>query len=185
MLGGMMHFTFQITRFLLLACTCALLVSTSALAQLTDDPATLPLPDFNVNDPQRAVVISVHFNSAVDVQLNSVIVANTRYPGSVGDPPLILLELLDHQDNVIAKQNAWHPLWIRNWDLGGTESGDVLPAGPGTFFVPLSETLASVRISDIELGQVLLTVDVSAEVLAYCAATPATPISASFLSGFE
>lgn len=166
--------------------TCGLLMlSISAQAQLSDDPASLPFPDLNKKDPHRAVAISVQFNSATDVTVQDVVVTNTRYPGSVAAPPLILLELLDHNSQVIAEHNAWHPLWESQWDENEVESGNVLPSGPGLFLVPLSETLAAVRISDIELDQVLLTVDVLSAVTAYCTATKGTPICALHLDGFE
>ena len=165
--------------------TCGLFLSISAQAQLSDDPASLPFPDLNAKDPHRAVAISVHFNSATDVTVQDVVVANTRYPGSVGAPPLILLELLDHNGEVIAEHNAWHPLWENQWDENEVESGNDLPSGPGLFLVPLSETLTSVRISDIELDLVLLTVDVQSEVMASCAAMQGSPICALYLNGFE
>ncbi len=157
-----------------------------AMAQLSDDPTTQPFPEFGVTDPQRAVVVKVQFNAATEVVLQDIIVANTRARMSLGAPALLVLEMLDQTGKVIATQNAWHPLWVRQWDEGGnTESGSVAASGPGTFYVPLSETLRAIRITDTELAQVLITVDVSAEVLAYCESTPNTPICALFLSGFE
>jgi len=69
---------------------------TQVMAQLTDDPSTLPFPEFGVTDPQRAVVVTVQFNSATEVVLQRIIVANTRARMSIGAPPLLVLELLDH-----------------------------------------------------------------------------------------
>ena len=154
-------------------------------AQLADDPTLVPLPDFMFKDPNRAVVVSVQFNSSTDVVLEHVLVANTAAKSSIGAPPLILLELLDKNGQVISEQNAWHPLWVEDRDEAGVASGHVELAGSGTFYVPLSETLHSVRISDIQLASELITVDVSTQVANYCAATPSTPVCALFLSGFE
>ena len=74
------------------------------MAQLNVDPATQALPDFNLPDPGRAVVISLQFNSSTDVQLQNVIVANVRAKGSLGAPPLIRLELLDRNGAVRREQ---------------------------------------------------------------------------------
>jgi hypothetical protein len=156
-----------------------------ASAQLTDDPRQVPLPDRLFNEPNRAVVVSVQFNSGTEVVLDHVLVANTAAKSSIGAPPLILLELLNKNGQVIAEQNAWHPLWVEDWDETGIASSHVEPTGKGTFYVPLSETLHSVRISDIQLAIELITVDVSPQVLHYCASTPATPVCALFVSGFE
>ena len=108
----------------------------SAIAQLNADPTTLPLPDFSQPDPDRAVVISVQFNSATDMQLLDVFIANVRARGSLGNPPLLRLELLDEDGLVIREQNEWHPLWTREWDENELESSLVLLSGPGTFYVP-------------------------------------------------
>lgn len=144
-----------------LLCAGGLFLTTSnAMAQINVDPSTLTLPDFTQPDPDRAVVIYVLFNSPTDVQFEGFIIANVRARGSLGAPPLIKLELLDRDGNVIREQNAWHPLWVRDWDDNEQESGSVLPSGPGTFYVPQVEGLRKVRISDIQLGVELLTVTV-------------------------
>jgi len=166
--------------------TVLLLLGTNAAsAQLTGDPRQVPLPDFMFKDPNRAVVISVQFNTGTEVVLDNVMVANTPAKSSIGAPPLILLELLDKNGQVISEQNAWHPLWVEDWDEAGVASGLVEPSGKGTFYVPLSETLHSVRISDIRLAIELITVNVSTPVAEYCASTPSTPVCALFVSGFE
>ena len=156
-----------------------------ASAQLSDDPRQVPLPDRMFNEPSRAVVVSVQFNSGTEVVLDHVLIANTAAKSSIGAPPLILLELLDNDGQVISEQNAWHPLWVEDWDETGVASAYVEPSGKGTFYVPLSETLHSVRISDIQLSIELITVDVSQQVENYCSSTPATPVCALFVSGFE
>ena len=154
-------------------------------AQLTEDPAALPWPDLFYPDPNRAVVISVTFNSPTDVVLDEVIVANTRARSSLGAPPLIRLELLDGNGAVIRQQNSWHPLWVRDLNEGDGEIGPLAESGPGTFYVPLDEDLRSVRITDIELGMELITVDVSGAVEAYCAQVPNPPLCSLFKSSFE
>lgn len=168
------------------------LTTGDAKAQLNVDPSTLTLPDFTQPDPDRAVVISVFFNSSTDLQPENIIIANVRARGSLGAPSLIRLELLDINGNVLREQDAWHPLWVRDWDDTEQESGSVLPAGPGTFYVPLIFGLSSVRISDVPLDLELLTVDVTAAVLAFCTANPQSPLCSYapqddpvFQNGFE
>ena len=164
----------------------ALLSSFSVLAQLTGDPAGIPKPKYPYQDPHRAVVIHVNFNSATDVELLEVLVANTRARTAIGAPPQLLLELIDHNDQVIASQNDWHPLSQRQWDEAGeTESGRMLETGEGTFYLPLSSSLRKVRVTDMELDQELMTVDVSQAVIDYCDANQKTPICVLFVDGFE
>ena len=120
-MAAMMKNLSRVSRILLLLTVA---MSTPLMAQLGEDPTSIPFPEFGIYDPDRAVVMTVQFNSNIDVELLDVIVANTRAPSSIGDPPLLLLELLDHNGELIATQNAWHPLWERQWDeTGSTESG--------------------------------------------------------------
>ena len=67
---------------------------------------------------------------APDVVVQDVSVANVAAPGAAGNPPLILLESLDDNGDVILARNAWSPLWENNWDDAGVESGQILPSGP-------------------------------------------------------
>jgi hypothetical protein len=109
--------------------------------------------------------------------VQDVTIANVRAKGSVADPPLLMLELLDGNGAVLGEQHAWHPLWATDWDDTGTqEAGQTLASGTGTFYVPLSETLAAVRITDMVLAQELTTADVSTQVGEYCSAHPLSVI---------
>ena len=183
---GMMMRQITMVFLTILVCTGGLVfASGNAVAQLNTEPSALALPDFNLPDPDRAVVISVQFNNPTDVQLQNVIVANVRAKGSLGAPPLIKLELLDRTGAVIREQNDWHPLWVRESDIDGLESNLVMDSGPGTFYVPLSVNLVAVRITDVSLSQELITVDVSTYVDAYCAAKPLPEICILFHDGFE
>lgn len=156
-----------------------------ALAQLTEDPAALPWPDLTQVGPHRAVVVNVTFNTPTDVVVDDAVVSNTRAKSWLGAPPLILLELLDANENLIATQNAWHPLWVRDLNEGSGESTPENESGPGTFYVAFDEDLRSIRITDLELGVELITVDVSAVVEAYCAQMPNPALCSIMKSGFE
>ena len=174
------------THFIRCIALIALLSSTSVLAQLTDDPANIAQPVYPYQDPQRALVIRTQFNSATDVELLDVLVANTRARTAIGAPPQLLLELIDHTDQVIASRNDWHPLWESHWgDVDETEGGIEAETGEGTFYVPLSESLRKVRITDLELDQELITVDVSQAVVSYCQSNPTTRICVLFMDDFE
>ena len=164
----------------------SLLSAFPAFGQLTGDPANIAQPVFPYEDPERAVVIRTNFNSATDVELLEVLVANTRARSAIGAPPQLMLELIDHNDELIETRNDWHPLWERHWDEAGeTESGIELDSGEGTFYVPLSSSLRKVRITDLELDQELITVDVSQSVISYCDSNQNTPICVLFMNGFE
>jgi len=154
-------------------------------AQLEGDPAMMPQPDFSVPDHDRAVVVKVIFNSATDVVADGVIVSNRRARGSLGNPPLIQLEMLDANDNVIGEQFEWHPLWTTEWDDEGNESAPVDDSGTGTFYIPFDQDLVSVRINDVRRDIELVTVDVSSPVDAYCASVPMPVICSMLKDGFE
>jgi len=170
------------TAMLLLCCAGCI---PTLQAQLTGDPAGYPLPGPALHSAGRAVVVSVRFNSATDVVPTGVKVARTPVRNALGEAPHLLLELLDAQGRVIGARESDHPLEVRDWDVDGNESGSALPDGPGTFYVPLAENLAAVRIRDLRLDQELLTVDVAAEVQDYCAANGGSPICVIFRDGFE
>jgi hypothetical protein len=177
--------TSKVRKSVLIAVIVAGLPASLIQAQLTDDPATLPWPDLSHEDPNRAVVISVTFNSPTNVVADDVIVSETRAKSFLGAPPLILIELLDQHGAVLAQQNAWHPLWVRDLNEDDGEFTPVTESGPGTFYVPLDEDLRSVRITDIELGMELITVDVSGPVEAYCAQMPQPALCSILKSSFE
>lgn len=174
------------THFMRCVVFLILLSSASVLAQLTEDPANITKPVYPYLDPHRAVVIRAQFNSTTDVELLEVLVANTRARTAIGAPPQLLLELLNHNDQVIATRNAWYPLWESHWDEADeAESLIEADSGEGTFYLPLSESLRKVRITDIQLGQELITVDVSQPVVSYCQSNPTTPICVLFMDDFE
>lgn len=162
-----------------------LLSAAPAWAQLSDDPSQVPVPPAFFNDPARAVVVEVYFNSATSVSPVGVSVAQTRARSSIANPSQLLVELLNQNGQVISEQFAHYPLWVRDIDDQGQETGTEVPDGPAKFYVPLSETLRSVRITDLQFSQELITIDVSVPVIEYCTRSPPTPICSLFMNGFE
>ncbi len=160
---------------LLLLAYLGLFVS-GALAQPDVDPSTAPVPDFTVADPARALIISVFFHSETDLEILDVRVANTRARSHGGGPPLILIELMNRDGNVQAQQNVMHPLWEFHETEEGGESKQELPSGPGTFLIPLSGSLGSVKISDQRRQIALIEVPVQDVVTNYCDSSPDSPI---------
>jgi hypothetical protein len=168
---------------LMLLAMCA---SSSPLwAQLTGDPAAIPVPDSTESDPDRAVVVSVTFNSPTSVVTDNVIISNRGASSAAGAPPLIRLELLDSHGNLLAQQDAWHPLAVRDLNEGGGESLEEEESGPGTFYIPFDEDISAVRIIDIRLDMELVTIDVSDAVAAFCAQNPSPAQCILFKNGFE
>jgi hypothetical protein len=74
---------------------------------------------------------------------------------------------------------------VRDLNEGEGESSPETDSGPGTFYIPLDENLAAVRIIDVELAMELITVDVSGPVQAYCAQMPQPTLCYIFKSSFE
>jgi hypothetical protein len=172
-------------NFMLGICLVLALTPTAS-GQLLDDPANLPVTLSDFFSSGRAVVVKVIFNSSTDVSLQGVLVSNTPARTSIGNPPMLLLELLDSNGQVLDSQHEWHPLLVSEWDESGTgENMQMEFSGEGVFYVPLSETLAAVRITDLDLGLELITVDVVQEVSAYCKARPNAEPCMLFGDGFE
>ena len=162
------------------------LFAITAKAQLSEDPTTLPLPNYPYSDPDRALVIKVIFNSETDLELDELMVANTRAKSAIGAPAMLILETLNAGGDIISRRNSWHPLVFREWnDESDDESSRMLESGEGTFYVPLTSDAHSIRIIDPEGPTTLLLIDISAEVLAYCTANRGSPICSLFSDGFE
>lgn len=146
--------------------------SMTALAQGTD-PSVEPLPDPGFANPGRALVVQVQLDgNGGAVALGSVVSA---VPGRAhtGDPPLLRVTWRDAAGNMLGAHNAWDPRWEFEHTATGGERRNLLASIETGFDVPFSPAIASVTIRDLQAGQDLLTVDVSATVEAFCTSTPA------------
>ena len=177
MLKGTEQMKLQVKQLLyhLLSASIAI-IAFGALALQDIDPRTAPVPDFSLPDPDRAIILSVFFQDETTLEVLDVRVANTRARGYLGDPEDLLIELIDRDGNVFTHYNAVHPLWEYDRNEDGDESKQELPSGPGTIFIPLSGSLASVKISDQNLAIDLAEVSTLGVVTDYCNSAPSSPV---------
>jgi hypothetical protein len=100
---------------------------------------------------------------------------------SIGNPPQILVESLDASAHVISSEYSWDPRWMfitapqpdDNGQFG--EVLEILPEALGSFSVPFSQEIESVRISDVSdvvAVQDIITVNVQTVVAQFCVDNP-------------
>lgn len=171
-------------RLLLLAILCVAVVvaavsTLAAVGQTTgpgDDPSQEPIPAFEVPDSAQSIIVEVFFNSPTDVDVIETAVSEWPAAGRAGGPPLISVEVLDDSGGLLEAYNAWHPLWVEHGKEGNDEEETEDPqqgfvveqSGEGVFIFPFYPDAETVSITDIELGEELIEVDVHRTVVAYC-----------------
>ncbi|MEU4730570.1 hypothetical protein [Streptomyces sp. NPDC023588] len=137
------------------------------------DPATIPLPVLDYDDPAKAVVARVTFASRTQATVDRTSVSLQRAHTHIGDPPILKLNLTDVDGTVTDRLNAWSPLWV--FSHGDTERMDVRQSGSGSFIVPFSPELSTMTITDVALNRDVVTVDVKPAIRDFCVAHPADP----------
>lgn len=156
----------------------AALLGVSSLPGFSDpadptDPAAVPLPVVDADDPAKAVVARVRFDSRTQATVERTSVSLARAHTRVGDPPILRLTLTDVDGTEIERMNAWSPLWV--FSRGNRERMDIAPSGSGSFVVPFSPALSTVAIADVGLNQDIVTVDLKPAIHDFCVANPGDP----------
>ncbi len=158
----------------ILSFLCSLLFLPVVLqAQLAEDPATLPIPDFRHEQYERAIALVVSVEAGEDgapaiVTVLDTVITSRRSGLTIANPPLISLSLYDAEGNMLSQHQDWNPLIERDLDEDGTETQSYVSQSTGTFFLPLTRELAKVGIRDLEAEVLLKEVDVKAIVDDYC-----------------
>lgn len=168
-LTGLRHiFTAAITSLLILGLP-------TAWAQ--DDPSTAPLPDLNdvLGDTRRALVVEALIFGDGTAVAGMVAVSTTPPRARLGNPPLILVEWFDKENNPLGEMNAWDPRWEFQETSDGGEKMEIQPEGLGQFVIPFDHAIAFVTISDQQTDEELITVNVTEEVQAFCIENPDHP----------
>lgn len=148
--------------------------SADSSSRLDDpDPASIPLPVLDDDDPAKAVVARVTFSSRTQATVDRTSVSLQRAHTHIGDPPILKLSLTDVDGQVIDRMNAWSPLWV--YSHGDRERMDVKSGGSGSFIVPFSPALSTMTITDTALNRDVVTVDVKPAIRDFCVSHPADP----------
>ncbi|GAA0996135.1 hypothetical protein GCM10009555_091530 [Acrocarpospora macrocephala] len=137
-----------------------------------NDPSTIPIPQLDFDDPTKSVVARVKFTSRTSATVERVKVSKSRAHTHIGDPPILKLGLTDVDGQVIDRINTWSPLWTYQ---EGSDHVGLRASGSGSFIVPFSPALSTMTITDVALGQDVLTIDLKPPLREFCLANPADP----------
>jgi hypothetical protein len=162
---------FAVVTMVVLTLVTAALRGSADSSRLDDpDPATIPLPVLDDDDPAKAVVARVTFNSRTQATVDRTSVSLQRAHTHIGDPPILKLSLRDVDGQVIDRMNAWSPLWA--YSHGDRERMDIKQSGSGSFIVPFSPALSTMTITDTALNKDVVTVDVKPAIRTFCVSHP-------------
>ncbi|MFI6495584.1 hypothetical protein [Streptomyces sp. NPDC050564] len=165
---------FAVVTMVVLTLVTAPLRGSADSSRLDDpDPATIPLPVLDDDDPAKAVVARVTFNSRTQATVDRTSVSLQRAHTHIGDPPILKLSLRDVDGQVIDRMNAWSPLWA--YSHGDRERMDIKQSGSGSFIVPFSPALSTMTITDTALNKDVVTVDVKPAIRTFCVSHPSDP----------
>jgi hypothetical protein len=151
----------------LIAMAVALLLLTiwtgEAQSQEGVDPRTEPIPELDLDDPARSIVLDVTFNGPDDVQVDSIEIVRQRAPDPGGNPPLLRIQLLDTDGAVLRQFNEWNPLLTRIYDEQGAHSVEIADTASMTIAFLFNANFSRLRILDLERGGLqLVEVDLDA-----------------------
>ncbi|UCE00641.1 MAG: PKD domain-containing protein [Chloroflexota bacterium] len=163
-------------RQILLFCFLMILANISvAQSELTHDPTIDPIPTFDYDTTEKAVVIRFDFISPLTAEFVSLEITPGPGLSHLGEPLHLYTELLDLNSNVITEFNLWHPLWVISFDEGGKEHLTVRSAGSAAISFPFRPDIAIIKITNVETGKDLITEDLVPHFHDFCRANPDDP----------
>ena len=155
--------------------SCRLLLNRSEPLYAAGSPAD-PVPEFDWSTTDKVVSLTTTFSSRTAMDVTAIDISYGHAPMPDGGPPMLQLEMLDVGDFTFRRTQVWHPLLRLGTvdpEIGlGHGPAEWLNGGQTTLHIPFSPQLASIRFTDLELGQVLATIDVRPVVLKFCAEHP-------------
>ena len=144
-----------------------------ARSQGASDPSREEVPELDTHDSSMAVTVDVLFNSRTSVDLKTdPRIVESRARAHVGEPGILRIDAFDHQGDVIASYNSWHPMWTVTFDESGHEETIVLEGQVGEVLIPFSAQLATLGITDVAYGQQVFEVDLDDTFIEFCQANP-------------
>jgi len=153
----------------------------SAAAQTTD-PALAPIPTFETDNIERALVVELQFDGPQNATLVSVDWADVPPPANVGNPPHYLVQVFDDQG--FAQQfDMWNPLWSFVTTPEGREAVVTRASAAASIAFLLQRDLVELRVfaiafdpvTDEESNTPLISVDLRPAIVSFCTANPDHP----------
>jgi hypothetical protein len=139
------------------------------------DPSVEPIPVLDFSDPAKSMVVRVDFTGRTEASFADAIVSFERAHTSIGDPPLLKLDLFDDQGAPAGSFNTWHPLWAFEETAAGGEHLRILDSGEGRFVFPFDPDLGTMKLTDIPLDEEVIEVDLTGAIRDFCVANPTDP----------
>ena len=125
-------------------------------------------------DTRRALLVEVFLKSDGSTDFVDSYVSSTASGTWIGNPQQIRVDALDATDLVIDSVFEWDPRWLFIESDSPDDSGltgeqlEVLDEAPGTFSILFDSAISSIRLTDVEAINELITVDVRPVVEAWC-----------------
>jgi hypothetical protein len=146
-----------------------------ATSEMTHDPKVDPIPTFDYDNQEKAIVVGFHFTGPLNVELESVEIVPGPARGRVGEPALLNVEFFDLDNTSIEQFNAWHPLWLFTYDDLSQDHLTILSEGTGYLVFPFWPDIATMDVTDVEAAQKLITVDLVPHLHDFCRENPDEP----------
>ena len=140
--------------------------------QPNPDPSLDPIPQFDYDSGDKSLVVRLQFDGS-NVSLVSAQGVFGTAQTNTGKPPLLMVQLLDHDDNLVDSFHEWNPLWaeVHDPELSTVEQ----PQAVGIFSFPFIPHLRAMKVFDLGLNQELIEVDLVPAILDFCAMHPNEP----------
>jgi hypothetical protein len=171
---------------------CGLLLAVASTPVQAVDPGTEPIPTLDLAGPLKSVVVLLDFDGPDHVTVNPDTGPKVVYAAPhvrLGDPPLLLVRLLDHRGHVLDEFDAWHPLWVSvETDIAGGDIPElrdpltILDRATGRFVVPFYPNLKTMQVHDILGQRLLIAVDLEETIRAFCRQNPNDPECANVIT---
>jgi len=146
------------------ACALRLLLALVPTVAVAQDP----IPQLDLDDPAKVVVLRLHFSNLNLADVEGADVSYGIPPAQIGAPPMLSVELRDLEGTLLEEFDAWHPLKAYEEAVDGSDSGIILPEGSGSLILPLTPNLAAITVMNQESGLVLAEVDLIPPIHSFC-----------------
>lgn len=136
-----------------------------------------PLPVVEYGTDDKLMTIQAHFNGRANLVIDNVAVDYGVPPLLEGGASILNLQAFDGSGVALFQFSSWHPLLrLGTFDLVDNPQPTIIhgpavwgSAAKSAFLLPFSPALHTLTITDLELGQELVTVDLRPAILDFCA----------------
>jgi hypothetical protein len=145
-----------------------------AWAQLTGDPANMPMPVIDHGDEVRHLAVEIEFSASGDPEIISTSVGTGYFRRNPGAPDMVRADVFDDEGDLVRTMNLWHPLEGREIGEDGIENYVQLDSARVTLYTDLAAHLGTLVITDLSLPSPveMIRTDLRPVVRDYCSENP-------------